>query len=100
MCYFFITFFEEENDMNWRVKKILRMLSDNHWHDTTPKGIGEGTVNLCLDQGYIRLKRVNKSKKGGLESYNLAYKITRHGKKMIELEELQPLIDLGRVFVS
>jgi hypothetical protein len=70
--------------MNWRVKNLLRELVDGEWHDTiAAKGVGVGTVNLCIDQGFIDTKRLTVKRDGPLESYTISLRITKKGRDLI-----------------
>jgi hypothetical protein len=70
--------------VSWRVKKFLQSLLDNEWHLTAPTGIGVNTVQMCIHHGFIKTKKVDRKREGGIESYRIAFRITRHGKDFLE----------------
>lgn len=74
--------------MSWRIKKLLKLLSDKQWHLTFPKGIGTNTINLCMDQGLVRTRKVNKHRArllgGVIESYEIELHITSEGTKTLK----------------
>ena len=70
--------------MTWRSKQFLKSLLDNAWHLKAPDNIGVGTVEMCIDQGFIITKRVERQKKNSIESYCIAFRITRLGKAALK----------------
>jgi hypothetical protein len=74
--------------MNWRRKKFLRAISDGEWRVRNKlwNGIGVGTVDACINQGLVRTKRIDRKRKGVVESYRIALRITRQGKAELKKE--------------
>jgi hypothetical protein len=68
--------------MHWRVGKFLDLISDGAWHtfDILPNGVGTKTVDACIERGLVRTKRVDRKRRGNIETYRIALRITRKGK--------------------
>ncbi|HUZ92954.1 MAG TPA: hypothetical protein VNG29_03070 [Candidatus Paceibacterota bacterium] len=49
-----------------------------------PEGIGAHTVNLCIEKGLVRTKRVDRMQSGEVESYRIALRITAKGKAVLQ----------------
>ena len=72
--------------MNWHVKRLLQYLADGEWHvfEKLPKGIGVGTVEFCIERGFVRTKMVDRKRKGNIESYQTALRISHGGENILQ----------------
>lgn len=70
--------------MNQPTQKLLKFLLDNKWHFEPPKEVSVNTVNGCHRKGFLRLKRVILKRKGPLETYRIAMRITVKGKRELK----------------
>ncbi len=72
--------------MNAPTKRFLRIVIDGkrHTFNKLPKGIGVGTVNFCIEQGLVRTKKVDRKRKGDVESYRIALAITKRGRAVLQ----------------
>ena len=71
--------------MNRRVKKFLRYLLKREWcvFEKLPKGIGVRTVEFCISRGFVKTKKVDRKRRGNLDSYRVALRITLLGKDTV-----------------
>lgn len=78
-------FNKEEREENKPTKKLLKLLSDGQWHvfDQLPKKISIVTAQLCIEQGFVATKKVDRECKDGVETYRVALRITRLGKNQL-----------------
>lgn len=76
-------FNEGEQEANRPTKKLLKLLSDGQWHvfDQLPKKL---TVQLCIEQGFVATKKVDRECVDGVETYRIALRITRLGKNALQ----------------
>lgn len=72
--------------MNLGTKILLRCLLDGNWHvyEKLPKGVGVSTVESCMSSGFVKTKKLNRSRSGDLESYRIAICITRRGRAALK----------------
>ena len=72
--------------MNRRVKKFLSNILDGEWHvfEKLPRDIGVITVESCIEQGFVITKMVDRKRKGNVESYRTALRITNKGKDALK----------------
>ena len=87
--------------MSWRVRRFLKEISDRKWYTRASKGIGAGTVQFCIEHGFIKTKKINRKRKGDLESYEIAFKITLRGERAFNLHKAtSALKPLAKAYVS
>jgi len=67
-----------------RTNRLLLHLSDSEWHFKGPPGVGVNTVNLCIDQGFVKIKRFNIRRIGDEEIFRISMHITKKGRKKLE----------------
>ena len=72
--------------MNHPTKRLLKILSDGkrHVYNKLPDGIGKETVKLCIEQGFVTTKMVDRKLKNGFISYRTALRITRYGRATLQ----------------
>lgn len=73
---------EVSRPMSGHSKRFLRILLDGEWHtfDKLPRGVGVSTVRRCIEQGFVRTKKVDRKRIGDLETYRTSLRITKLGR--------------------
>ena len=69
------------------VQHFLKSLMDNNWHLQPPKGIGPKTVDLCIQGGLVKTKRVTIERRTRIETFFMPIRITKLGRIMYLKEQ-------------